>query len=327
MQTSTITNIIIVFITLGAIAAASTQIIGQAEGASTSEVQIETAEQLAELKIYTTVISYQCTDAKGGINEGVTIFGGSYWTSFENYKENDDFEELEEVYPSRLACAGAEEHLPLADGVGGELPGAAGGTGNWINDQPGIYSRQRFQITSDLIETVGCMGYSTAGNDEEKQFGIVVTDSDTDNIARFNEPSAGYADTDGGVGMNLNPSDCYAFGPDDGVADRGPTFILNVITSPDKDIDDIGNIVGSFTGLEGVAGSPDQPDGDLYSLELCEGTQGYVQSNVGHNDEEEGADTYTLDNVPGDPDLNVDDEVSANTPHPYIVITDYTCDD
>ncbi len=316
--------------------------VGSAEAAAGGNHQIDQQTQMTQLIFYTASISYQCTDEIGGFEKGFWAdVGGTYWTDWEDYRENPNFDwsYLEDA-GSDLECYGATSTLPLAEGLIAEsLPNYQG----WLNDQTGEYSRQYFEITEEgdgEIQIGPCIAYTQG--EEGEDVVLLFAPPTEDAITTYREGSSSYT---GEVEYHFSGaldwgSACDAPTGSVGSSTSGGPVITTIIMGEVPDINEANNndLVERYQGVDGWSAfdsgffdedGPSNFDAPAYTL--CEGTTGYVQSNPGPNDEEFEGPDYTPDNPPGDPNLVATEGLTggdeeANIIHPYVVITNWEDD-
>lgn len=319
MQIDRMMGIVLVLIFMVAMGAFGYQMVNSAEASAGGKLQIENTQQMTQLVMYNSLIAYTCDDEKGGYSEGTQTVGDNiYWTDWEDYRDSVeiDWGPLEEA-GSDLECYGSPTKLPLSDGFWGEVSPI--GDDTWLNDQPGKYSRKDFVITEDDVELGPCIMHS----DDPYHATYFIAGPGTSAVTTYRDGAVDWGET--GPGYTSSHWCDTPNGFDEYQTDYGPVITVIAI---DGDPDDTVNIDGwdniDTSGLAGQTGGDENFDGHEYTL--CEGTAGYIQTNVGPNDEETSGAGYSVEDTPGDEDTNVGSDDDANVIHPFIVFTNWEDD-
>lgn len=301
---------------------------GSAEEGATGTLQINNTQQMTQLIFYDSLIGYQCTPERGGYEIAYSTAVGSYWSSWQDYKDEPaiDWNPLEEA-GSDLRCYGSTSKLPLSQGLVDPFDDT------WLNDQAGEYSRKRFTIIeadeSDPVKLGPCHIWDKGNDDKgDPQNAIFFVSSGESPNSVTNYAGGGWPNNKGpGYSWNydLSVTNCErlagsGFDPGSGVA-----VMVNVIDETSSGFSSVNSYSENWdNGVDPVDWSATINGFTAREYELCEGTSGFIQTNVGRNSDEvsRGSD-YTQDDPPGESEREVGNDRDSNTIHPYIVITNW----
>lgn len=322
IQIDRMMGIILVLVFVVVLAAFGYQMVNRAEQSASGKIQINNTQAMTQLVMYNSLIAYTCSDEKGGFHEGTQTVGGDiYWGSWQNYYDNHDFEALERASGGDLECYGSTSKLPLSQGIGDEINPI--GKDTWLNDQAGEYSRKDFVITEDGVQLGPCILHESNTNDNDMNAVYFMAGPDVSAVSTYNggdlgRQGPGYPFPSGD---EITSGDCTTIdGSPESSIGQGPAITTIVMEGQDAETSEISGW-GTISSDWGTGGDSNF---DVREYELCKGTAGYIQTNVGPNDEEKNRNPlYTPDNPPGDSDVETGNDPTANTVHPFIVFTNW----
>jgi len=299
-----------------------------AEGIASSEMQINNTEQMNQLILYDAVIAYQCTPNKGGYEIRTASWVGNYWSAWTEYKEASgasatgiDWGHLEAA-GSNLECYASESKLP---GTEGNLVDVQ--DNSWLNDQGGKFSRKYFEITTNNVTLGPCLGYENsdtgASGSDPQDVTFLFADETTDSGMALASGSLGSFFNNEGPGYSfssLSESDCQTVGSTSTSDLNGnAAVVITVNLLGEVDTDDAASTPNAAGGTKGNVAT----NFETYEYDLCKGTKGYIQTNVGGATE---SAPFTVSNPPGLSDKEVGSDDEVNFVHPFIVFTEWNDD-
>lgn len=306
-----------------------------AEGIASGELRINNTQQMAQLVLYDASIAYQCTPEQGGYEIAWSTRIGSYWSAWSEYRDVSAASATPinwghlEAAGSNLECYGSTTKLP---GSQGALEIDKQDT--WLNDQGGAYSRKDFRITKDNVQLGPCLAYENGdtGKSESDPQDIVFlfTDESVSSVTNYAADSLTTLDNTGpdynlGAGT-MNPGNCIRPGSSSGDTTDAAVSTVTVMNPGSND-----GIYPS-EGWDHVGGTASLAErGDThfstYKYNLCKGTRGYIQTNVGKNTVETSRSSdYAPNDPPGVADRETGNDREANIIHPFIVFTNWNDD-
>lgn len=326
IQIDRMMGIILVLVFVVVLATFGYQMVNSAEESAAGKAQIESTEAMTQLVMYDSLIAYACSGEKGGFSEGTQSVGSEiYWGHWKEYYKKHDFGALEKAMGGDLECYASTSKLPLSQGFGDEINPI--GKDTWLNDQAGEYSRKDFVINKDGVQLGPCILHNTELDDQDTNAVYFMAGPDVSAVSTYNGGNIGYA----GPGYQfdhsndeINANDCTTIDGESAYGvDQGPAITTIVINGQNAEKS---NVAG-WAEISSPFGTEGESNFNVRKYELCEGTAGYVQTNVGRNDEEKDRDLdYSADNPPGSGDVETGGDPKANTVHPFIVFTNWNDD-
>lgn len=308
-----------------------------AEGIASGELQINNTKQMNQLVLYNSVIAYQCTPNKGGYEVRTASWVGNYWSAWSEYRDVSGAGVTEinwghlEAAGSNLECYGSESKLPGAEGNLVDVY-----DDSWLNDQGGKYSRKDFRISDSPKDVYlgPCLiynkGYSGKSGNDPQSVTFLFTGEETNSAITIAAGTLGSFFNNRGPGYNFNGggtlnSDTYCekigVNPPVGNADSA---IVSTVTLIGAETSDTAAGYPKTAG-DNVGKGHFESSFNTYRYRLCEGTRGYIQTNVGKNTVTTPPDFSTA-NAPGSPDREVGLDQETNLVHPFIVFTNWEDD-
>lgn len=323
IQIDRMMGIILVLIFVVVLAAFGYQMVNSAEDSAAGKAEINSTKAMTQLVMYDSLIAYACSGEKGGFAEGTQTWeSGIYWGHWEEYYENHDFGALERAMGGSLECYGSTSKLPLSQGWVDEVNPI--GKDTWLNDQAGKYSRKDFVIAKDGVQLGPCILHNTNLNDADTNAVYFMAGPEVSAVSTYNggdwgQQGPGYQFNHDKDAINANDCTTIDGGSASGVG-QGPAITTIVIDGQDAETF---NVAG-WADISSDWGTGGEKNFNVRKYELCKGTSGYVQTNVGKNSEEKDREElYTADFPPGSSDTEVGGDPKANTVHPFIVFTNW----